>query len=470
MPVPASVKQLLDKQNVTYSISESEAEVQNSGVSQLLHEQRLRLAGAARSLIMQDAQGRVQVVMPANCLLDVDAVNQELGRTMRPTTVTELQSFFDKHQLASVPALPKLAGMPTLVDGRLLEQETVLLDSGADELLEVSREDFANLVADAVVGSVSVSLTDLEARLQEAGSDEDEILKAVKTFTSKRIKQRLEETLELPPLPETAQRIIKLRVDPNADISDLANIVETDPSLAAQVVSWASSPYYSAPGKIKSIHDAIVRVLGFDMVLNLALGLALGKTMSKPKDGPHGSTPYWQQAVYTAATVEGLVTAIPREHRPGFGMAYLSGLLHNFGWLVLAEVFPPHFGNICRYMEANRHVPPHLVEFHVLGVTREQMSSWLMQLWNMPEEVVVALRQQNTLDSEMEHGEYAKLLFVAQRLLQQKGIGQGPRLEIPDSMFRQLYLDAEKAEQTVETILASSEDLDNIANQLNGGS
>jgi HD-like signal output (HDOD) protein/prolyl-tRNA editing enzyme YbaK/EbsC (Cys-tRNA(Pro) deacylase) len=468
LPVPASVKQLLDKKNVSYSISETEEAVQNSGVSHLLHEQRLRIAGAARSMILQDGQGRLQVVIPANCLLDMDAVNQELGRTMRPTTDTELQSFFDKHQLASVPALPKLGGMPTLVDQRLLAQEVVLLDSGADELLEVNRDDFAVLVADALVGDVCVALTDLEHRRQQAGSDEDEILNAVKTFTSKRIRQRLEETLELPPLPETAQRIIKLRVDPNADISDLANIVETDPSLAAQVVSWASSPYYSAPGKIKSIHDAIVRVLGFDMVLNLALGLALGKTMSMPKDGPNGSTPYWQQAVYNAAAVEGLVTAIPRENRPGFGMAYLSGLLHNFGWLVLAEVFPPQFSNICRFMEANRHVPPHLVEFHILGVTREQMSSWLMQLWNMPVEVVVALRQQNSLDSEMEHGEYAKLLFVAQRLLQQKGIGQGPKMEIPDSMFRQLHLDPEKAEQTVETILSSSSDLDNIANQLNG--
>lgn len=469
MSVPASVKQLLEKQNVSYSVSSTMAPQDSDlNVPTLLHEQRLRIAGAAKSLILQDTQGRVQVVIPANCLLDIDAANKQLGRTMRATSSGELRAFFDKHQLASVPALPKLGGMVTLVDERLLTQEVVLLDSGADELLEVNRDDFAHLVSDAVVGDVCMPLADLEARLKQVNDVESQITQSVKTFTTKRIRQRLEETLELPPLPETAQRIIKLRVDPNADISDLANIVETDPSLAAQVVSWASSPYYSAPGKIKSIHDAIVRVLGFDMVLNLALGLALGKTMNMPKDGPNGASPYWQQAVYTAATVEGLVTAIAREHRPGFGMAYLSGLLHNFGWLVLAEVFPPHFSVICRYMEANTHVPPHLVEFHVLGVTREHLASWLMQLWSMPEEVVVALTHQNSPDCDMEHGEYAKLLFVAQRLLQRQGIGQGPRLEIPESVFRQLHLDPEKAEQTVETILASSGDLDNIAQQLNG--
>lgn len=458
MPVPASVKQLLENQKVDYHI----ADTSQDGT---LRDQKLRQMGAAKSLILQDSQGRVQVVIAANCLLDINAANQQIGREMRPATNGELQPFFDKHQLDSIPALPKLAGMPTLVDKRLLDVETLYLDAGTnDELLEVKQSDFVNMVADASVCDIAIPLMELEQ--PSTNSDEDDIFTAVKTFTGLRIKQRLEETLELPPLPQTAQRIIKLRVDPNADISDLANIVETDPSLAAQVVSWASSPYYSAPGKIKSIHDAIVRVLGFDMVLNLALGLALGKTLSMPKDGPQGVSPYWMQAVYTAAAVEGLVTAIPREHRPGFGMAYLSGLLHNFGYLILAEVFPPHFSSICRHIEANPHVPSQLVEKHVLGVNRDQLASWLMQLWNMPEEVVVALRNQSVPDFEGEHNEYGKLLFVAQRLLQQRGICQGPKLEVPESVYRQLHLDPEKANTTIDNIIASADELNNIASQL----
>ena len=99
---------------------------------------------------------------------------------------------------------------------------------------------------------------------------------------ARRIQQRLEATIEIPPLAETAQKIIKLRVDPNATIDDITGVVETDPALAAQVVSWAASPYYASPGKIRSVEDAIVRVLGFDLVINLALGLALGKTLSLP--------------------------------------------------------------------------------------------------------------------------------------------------------------------------------------------
>jgi len=467
--VSTSVTQLLETQNVTYTISSSLAiDAELEGYSSMLHGQRLRLVGAAKSLILHDDQGRIQVVVPANCMLDLNTVNRLQGRELIVATDGELRPFFDKHKLQSIPALPRLAGVPTLVDCRLLDQQTILLDSGSgDDLIEVGQADFQSMLGDATVCDICVPIAELEA-IPDALSDEEAIVGAVKNFTTLRIKQRLEETLELPPLPETAQRIIKLRVDSNADISDLANIVELDPSLAAQVVSWASSPYYSAPGKIKSIHDAVVRVLGFDMVLNLALGLALGKTMSLPKEGPRGATPYWQHAVYTAATVEGLVTSIPREHRPGFGMAYLSGLLFNFGYLVLAEIFPPQFQTICRYTEANTHVPTHLIEKHILGVSREQLSGWLMKLWNMPEEVVVALSQQNNADCQGEHSEYAKLLFVAQRLLQQQGIGQGPKLDVPDSVFRQLHLDTEKAHQTVNNILASSDDLDNISQQLGG--
>ncbi|MDZ7922570.1 MAG: hypothetical protein U5M23_00620 [Marinagarivorans sp.] len=47
-----------------------------------------------------------------------------------------------------------------------------------------------------------------------------QISASVQRFFQLRIKPRLEDTLELPPLPETARKIIKLRANPDADISD----------------------------------------------------------------------------------------------------------------------------------------------------------------------------------------------------------------------------------------------------------
>ena len=464
MPVPSSVKSLLQKQNVAYDIAATPFNDEDKRL--VWHDQHLRDMSAARSLILQDGDGRVQVIVAADRLLDLKAVNRHLGRELRATSLEDIRKFCETHKLDSVPALPKLAGLLTVVDKHLLDHNELLLDSGNEEqLVRIGRAEFEIILEGAIICDISVPLAPLEAD-DFKSNDVDQILGAVRNFTQLRIKQRLEETLELPPLSDTAQRIIKLRVNPNADISDLAQIVETDPSLAAQVVSWAASPYYSAPGKIKSIHDAIVRVLGFDMVLNLALGLSLGKTISVPKEGAHGTLPYWQQAVYMAATIEGLVTAIPRDHRPSFGMAYLCGLLHNFGFLIEAEVFPPYFQSYCDLSDANPHVSHQAIERHLIGVTREQLASTLMSLWSMPDEVVIGLRHQNNPDYNGEHSQYAKLIFVAQRLLHQYNIGQGPKLEIPQHVFDDLHLDPEKAQQTVQNILESGTELKHIAGEL----
>lgn len=463
MSLSSSVQNLLKKQqipiaNAVVSLSENDRSP--------WHDEYLRSMSAAKSVILQDGQGRVQVIFPADRLLDLKAVNLHLGRELHAASIEEVTRFCQEHQLSSIPALPKLEGLQTVVDKSLLERKELWADSGSDDqVLHFSQEEFSQILEDAQIADLALPLAPLE--IDEAAlSDSDHILNAVKNFTKLRIKQRLEETLELPPLSDTAQRIIKLRVNPNADISDLAQIVETDPSLAAQVVSWAASPYYSAPGKIKSIHDAIVRVLGFDMVLNLALGLSLGKQMIIPKEGSHGALPYWQQSVYMAATIEGLVTAIPRDHRPSFGMAYLCGLLHNFGYLIMAEVFPPYFHAFCQMADANPHVEHQVIERHLIGVTREQLASTLMSLWSMPEEIVVGLRQQNNPNYQGEYQSYSKLIFVARRLLAQHHLGRGPGSAIPPHIFTDLHLDPEKAHTTVANIIESSKDLAHIAHQL----
>ncbi|WP_049723211.1 aminoacyl-tRNA deacylase and HDOD domain-containing protein [Gilvimarinus polysaccharolyticus] len=464
MSVPTSVETLLSSQNIIYDL----ASATPGGEDPLIwHQQHLRQQGAARSILLQDDIGRVQVVLGADRLLDLTLVNRHLNRELHAAEPDALKQFCEANQFQSLPALPQVAGLLTLVDEQLLQRDSLLLDSGDDtQLIRVQSNEFQQILKDAVVCELSVALSPLEA--EDSGADDlAQIEGAISSFTQLRIRQRLEETLELPPLSDTAQRIIKLRVDPNADISDLAQIVETDPSLAAQVVSWAASPYYSAPGKIKSIHDAIVRVLGFDMVLNLALGLALGKTLHLPKDGPNGELPYWQQSVYMAATIEGLVTAIPRESRPSFGMAYLTGLLHNFGALIMAEVFPPYYSQFCRLSEANPHVTPQTIERHLLNVSRDQIASKLMELWSMPEEVIAGLRHQSNPNYQGEFAVYAKLVYLARMLLRQHNIGTGPCVRIPDSLFDELQLTRAKAEATVTNVMESADDLEHIASALN---
>ena len=263
----------------------------------------------------------------------------------------------------------------------------------------------------------------------------------------------------------TTQKIIELRSDPAAGVDQLVPVVKIDPSLSAQVMSWSVSPYYAAPGSIQSIEDAIIRVLGFDLVVNLALGIAMGKTLDVPKDTPRNQTPYWKQAVYTATLAERLAKRMPNEIRPKPGLVYLAGLLHNFGYIVLGHLFPPHFSLLSRYIEANPHLPLDTIEKHILHVTREQVGAWLMECWSLPEEVSKAVRYQNDPLNE-DADLFAKLVFLANRTLRENGWADGPIEAINQEVMDACQLTPTILAEEVQRLQENNEELQELTQTL----
>lgn len=463
MPIPATVMKVLTDWAVPYSLTD-DVEIfhlmQNNPPASYS-------AQVANVVFLKDQDGKVQVVIPGNRILDLSLLAHDLGRQFTALSADEMEHLKSKFGLNEFPALPQVTGLDSLVDDTLLEEQQLFIVSGAEhEWLKIPADDFRKLTTSSHVGQFTVPLSH-EIHDSDHAQDLDDVHAAIRQFTPMRIQQRLEETLDLPPLPETARKIIDLRVDPNADTVSLAQAVELDPGMSAQVVSWARSPYYGVRGEIKTVEDAVLRVLGFDLVINLALGLALGRTLSVPKEGPHGYAPFWQQAVVTAALCGELVRLIPARNRPSQGLAYLCGLLHNFGFLVLGHVFPPQFSLLNRHIEANPHINRFYIERHLLGMTREQVSSCLMQQWRMPEELVTALRQHHNPRFSGEHAEYAQILYIATRSLRLQGFGDGP-FEIPDQIvLDDLGIRMESVNEVTAAIMGKMDDLGELVTLLN---
>ncbi len=463
MTIPATVLKVLDDWQVNYQLTDDEDTFQlMQGNPMTDYSSKL-----ARVIFLKDSIGQVQVVIPSNRILDLNRLSQQCGRQFSALSADELTRLKNKFGIEDFPALPQVTQIDSLVDEHLLEEEQLFITSGDNhEWIKLPLDCFKSLTSSSTMGQFSVPLP-IPCYEQSPNQDLDDVHAAIKQFTPLRIKQRLEETLDLPPLPETARKIIDLRVDPNADTTELAKVIEMDPGMAAQVVSWARSPYYGVKGEIKCVEDAVIRVLGFDLVINLALGLALGRTLSVPKEGPNGYAPFWQQAVMTAALMGELARLMPAKQRPNTGTAYLCGLLHNFGYLILGHVFPPQFSLINRHIEANAHINRSLIEKHLMGLSREQVSSLLMQQWRMPEEVIVALRSQHNPNYDGDFSTCANLLYVAVRSLRGRGFGDGPWEEPSDEVFERLGISAEAAHAVTETLLEKIDDLGELIQMLN---
>ena len=279
--------------------------------------------------------------------------------------------------------------------------------------------------------------------------------RASSKFTRLRIMQRLDDTLELPLLPETADRVMNLRSAPGVTMADLVDIVESDPGLAAQVVSWASSSFYAPAGPIRSVQDAISRVLGFDTVMNLAVGLALGRPLKNPMAGPDGHRSYWRHANWQAHAVCVLTGMMPRPLRPAFGLTYLSGLLHNLGDLVLAQLFLPYHQQLSDWQHHNPDANRAEEELRLMGLTREHIAARLLENWGMPSEVTLAVRHQQEPDYQGPYQKLIRLVWLSRQLLAARGALPGKAEPVPQEIYQELGLNRHQVESQFDRLVHS---------------
>ena len=203
----------------------------------------LNPAQKVQAVLLEDAVGALMVLFPQSQLLDLNRLAELTGRRLTAVSPDRVERMLGKHDLSLLPGLPPLTSSPCLYEGSLLDEPSLLVHSGeAGLLLEIATDAFRTLLTKASAGHFGEPLSNIRPNLDRPNDDREEITQAMQAFTARRIQQRLEATIEIPPLADTAQKIIKLRVDPNATIDDITGVVETDPALAAQVVSWAASP------------------------------------------------------------------------------------------------------------------------------------------------------------------------------------------------------------------------------------
>lgn len=405
-----------------------------------------------RIVHLADHTGKLQVIFPYDSMLDMASLSRLTKRRFDPVANYNIEG----------DPLVKPNACSTIIDSSLLSHDIIELRTSAQHSYkEFTQEEFCSRFQGPLARyeNIAIPLSSIDKPVHDIDQDAQQMQAALGKFQSMRLKQRLEETLEIPPLPASSHRIIQLCSNEHAGTDDLCDVISLDPSLSAQVISWASSPYYGVRGEIESVEEAIIRVLGFDMVMNLALGLSMGSALQLPKNGPRHYEDFWFSSVSHAVLMEELVRKMQSE-RPRLGHAYLSGLLHNFGYLAIAVVLPPHFGILSRYIEANAHLPSDIIEMQTLHFTKEQLGAWLLKHWGLPESIYTAVRYSRTEDYDGPFSKLAQLLQLCHQLFNDQ--------EPDESLLSTLGLSASDAKQSHHKVISSSSELSKMVDLISG--
>ncbi len=215
---------------------------------------------------------------------------------------------------------------------------------------------------------------------------------------SPKVKRKLESLKDLPTIPTVMSQVLTALDNPDVSAASLAKIIENDQSLTAKVLKVANSPFYGFARKISTIDLAVV-VMGINTIKEIILSLIIQKFFSKIQKSTFDVNAFWQYSVFCGTASR--VLARKLGYRLA-GEAFVTGLMHDIGVLVLVESFSSDFIKI-RALQDQKGLSMPEAEMLVLDTTHAEIGAWIAEKWNLPDRLCVALSHHHTYFMDILH-------------------------------------------------------------------
>jgi putative nucleotidyltransferase with HDIG domain len=191
------------------------------------------------------------------------------------------------------------------------------------------------------------------------------------------------------PLPANIRRIMSIVNDEDADMTQLAKVVEEDPTLTMQALNLCNSAYYALPVQVNSVSHA-VRFLGTEAVGGLAMA-AYFRGLVRLKGN---KTNPWLEGAGNHLLMTGQISEKLARSAGGLispSTVFTAGLLHDVGKLVFSKLDEVYALEVRDLVESGG---MHAVdaEKQILGMDHAEAGALLAEHWKIPEEIVDAIR------------------------------------------------------------------------------
>ncbi len=202
--------------------------------------------------------------------------------------------------------------------------------------------------------------------------------------------EKLWTSTQLPTLPTVAIRLIELSKNPETEISEIVELVKTDPAICGRILKSTNSSFFGFSSQITSI-DKAVPLLGTTVVTSLALSFSLASDSVNTGPLQPYYKAYWKQSIIHAVAGETLGKRCAKGLECEF---FLAGMLMDIGRLALLKAAPrDYFPALMTAESQERELCDTEKEF--LNLDHAFVSSKLMESWGLPDSLMKGVRLQH---------------------------------------------------------------------------
>ena len=248
----------------------------------------------------------------------------------------------------------------------------------------------------------------------------------------------------LPTLPSALIEMNSMLEDSNISTEQIAELISKDQVLSAKVLKMVNSPIYGFPGRIASVHHALV-LLGFNVVRGLLLSTSVFENL------PAGMYKLWDHSLATSLASAEIARILNLSDPGEFAVA---GLLHDIGKVVI-EVQLPEASKQVRKLIKNQDLNIRQAEEKILGFRHDKVNEWLGNTWRLPLVLREGITYHHNPQAAPNYPEVAACVqlgdFLA-RIFQQGSGGDDQVPEISPQTFKVLGLSQQLLVQVLDEV------------------
>ena len=192
----------------------------------------------------------------------------------------------------------------------------------------------------------------------------------------------------LPPLPDTAIKLMNVVNDPHSSVEDLVEAIRYDQAITGEVLRVCNSAYFGLARRVSSLNDAML-CLGTLKVMQLVMAIHANSLMASEQRG-YGlaAGDLWKHSVGVAIASGALAQKMKL---PQAGQAFTAGLLHDIGKVVLNEYVAEQFAEILERVNTQKQSFIE-AEQDVLGFNHQDIGGEIAERWQLPEPITRCIR------------------------------------------------------------------------------
>ena len=214
----------------------------------------------------------------------------------------------------------------------------------------------------------------------------------------------------LPTLPDIYFKIEKEIQNENFSTQKVASIITEDITLTAKLLQLVNSSFFGLPRKMTNLNE-IINFLGANIIKSLVVYTKVFTFYNTQGELKEYIKNIWNHSIKVGRLTKKIL-AVEKQPRLVIDKAFIAGILHDIGKLVLIQL--PNYYNNVKSISMQENILYQEAEYRLYGSSHSEVGAYLLGIWGFDDDIVHSVNTHHDISNiSQTNPKLSQALFVS---------------------------------------------------------